>query len=106
MNVRDIALTILFIVVGGAIGWIYCLLVRYSVEQVGNEGIRVSKLLALMLVRVLLVAGGFIAAACFGIWPVVGNIVGFFAVRTIVVSRSRIKEMAAAETKKMKQQEG
>ena len=106
MNGMDALLTIGFAVLGGFIGWTYCRLVRYSVERLDGGPNRMSPFVALMLVRIALVVGGLILAAQFGGWALVGNIVGFFVVRTVMVGRSHIKEIAAAESKKMKDTSG
>jgi len=106
MSAGDIAVAVAFAAMGAAIGWVYCLLVRFSVERVGKEELRMTKFIVIMLLRVALVAGGFMAAACFGTWPIIGNIAGFFVMRTVMVSRSRIKQIAAEESEKMKPLEG
>jgi len=89
MDARTILLTAAFTLIGGGIAWAYCRLARLSVERITKDAARLSRLLPLMLVRVGLVAGGFVAATCFGGWPAVGNIVGFFATRTVILARTR-----------------
>jgi len=102
MSGRDIVLIIVFAVVGGAIAWVYCVLVRYSVEDTREGEIRMSRFLALMLVRIALVVAGFVLAAFFGGWAIVGNIAGFFVVRTMAVGRARIADFARKESERMR----
>ena len=106
MSGMDILLAIGFAVLGAFVGWTYCRLVRYSVERLGDGPNTMTPFVALMLVRIALVIGGFILAVQFGGWALVGNIVGFFVMRTVMVGRSRIKEIAAEESKKMKDASG
>ena len=106
MSAMDVMWAILFAVLGGLIGWAYCRLVRYSVEKLGDESSKMSGFVVLMLLRIALVAGGFLLALQFGGWALVGNIVGFFLVRTLMVTRSHITQIAAEESKKMRNNSG
>ncbi len=105
MNVRTVLLTAAFVAAGGAIAWVYCLLLRYSVERMGKgKGKhKMSKFLGLMAMRVALVAGGFAVAVVFGGWPIVGNMAGFFVVRTLILTRSHIGDIAALEARRIKE---
>jgi len=96
MNEKTILLTLAFIVVGGLVGRVYCELVRRSVAGIASESAGMGYFLALMLVRVVLIAAVFIVAAYLGIWPLIGNIAGFFVVRTLVVVRARRKNIDRA----------
>jgi len=100
MNEKTILLMLVFIVVGGLVGRLYCELVRRSVAGIASEGAGMGYFLALMLVRVVLIAAAFIAAAWLGVWPLIGNIVGFFVVRTLVVVRTRRKNIDRAPDEK------
>lgn len=102
MNQQTILLTLVFIVVGGTVARVYCELVRRSVAGITTEGTRMIHFLALMIVRVVLVAATFIAAAYLGVWPLIGNIVGFFIVRSVMVSRSQIADTARDEAEKIR----
>ena len=103
MNVRTVVLTAAFVAAGGAIAWVYCLLLRYSVERMGKGEHKMTKFLGLMAMRVALVAGGFAVAVAFGGWPIVGNMAGFFVVRTLILTRSHIGDIAALEARRMKE---
>ena len=106
MDEKKILLTLAFIVVGGAVAKLYCELVRRSVAGIGSETAGMGYFLALMLVRVGLIAATFIAAAWLGVWarvgvwPLVGNISGFFVVRTSILVRTRRKNVDRPRDKK------
>jgi len=100
MNEKTILLTLVFIVVGGIVGRLYCELVRRSVAGIASDTAGMGYFLALMLVRVILITAVFIVAAYLGIWPLLGNIVGFFVVRTLVVVRARRKNINRAPDEK------
>ena len=103
MTARDIILTVAFVLVGGVIGWVYCLLVRRTVADITRDKVRMTKFLSMMVVRVVMVVAGFAMSAYFGIWPVLGNIVGFVVVRSVIVGRSRIKATAEEEARKIRE---
>ena len=95
-------LTVACAIVGGGIGWVYCVLVRHSVADITKDKVRMTKFLAFMVIRVVLVVAGFAASACFGIWPIIGNMVGFFAVRSFMVGHAGIAATAAEEAEKIR----
>ena len=100
MDEKKILLTLAFIVVGGVVARLYCELVRRSVAGIGSETAGIGYFLALMLVRVLLITSVFIMAAYLGVWPLVGNIFGFFVVRTLIVVRARRQNIDRAPDEK------
>ena len=103
MTIQTALLTGVFAVIGGGIAWVYCRLARLSVERIAEDTVKIHKLLPFMLIRLGLVVGGFVGAAQFGIWAVVGNIAGFFIVRTVVLNRVRAEALAADVSKQVGQ---
>ncbi len=96
MDGRDIALTIVFALAGGLVGWVYLLLVRRSVAYLGKGKTQTATFVTFMLVRFALLGCGFAGAAYFGAWPLIGHLAGFFIVRTIMVGRAGAGAIAAA----------
>jgi len=103
MTAKQAMLTVAFAILGGAIGWVYCLLVRRSVADITRDKVRMTRFLAFMVIRVLMVVAGFAASAYFGIWPIIGNMAGFFVIRSFMVSRAGIATTAAEEAEKIRQ---
>lgn len=106
MDARSALLTIGFALLGAVVAWTYCALVRYSVRLLGRGRSRLPRFLALVVVRIALVAGGFYGASCLGIWPVAGYTAGFFIARTVVLSRAHADTVAATRPDEMKQVNG
>ncbi|MHA1573740.1 MAG: hypothetical protein ACTSX8_07070 [Alphaproteobacteria bacterium] len=98
MNAADFLLTMGFGVAGAFVGWVYCFLVRYSVAHLSMHKKQVAKFVALMFVRVALIGGGLFGAACFGPWPVISHMAGFFVMRTVMLMRARSETPAASDT--------
>ena len=103
MTAVEAMLTVAFAILGGVIGWVYCLLVRHSVADITRDKARMTKFLAFMVVRVLLVVAGFVASAYFGIWPIIGNMAGFFVIRSFMTGRTGIAATAAEEAKRIRE---
>ena len=91
MDARTIVVAVACAVAGGFVCWAYCWLVRRSLPYLAGGGTRIGKFLGLLLARFALVAVGFFGALHFGMWPLIGYLVGFFGVRTVVLSRSRVE---------------
>lgn len=91
MDARTIAVAVACAAAGGFVCWAYCLLVRRSLSYLSKGRTQVAKFVGLLLVRFALVGGGFFGALYFGMWPSIGYLVGFFVVRTIVLSRARVE---------------
>lgn len=107
MDARTVMLTIAFALAGGIVGWVYCLLVRYSVAaHLGPEKSRLGKFIGLMVVRVAIIGAGFFGALHFGTWPVIGYTAGFFIARTVVLSRARAETAVRNKSREIKQANG
>lgn len=89
MTVGRIALAITFAIGGGLIGWAYFTLMQYSVRQVAEDGIDVSRFILFLLPRLALFAGGVYAAISAGPACLIGYLVGFLVTRTIITRRAR-----------------
>lgn len=98
MDVEGFLLTMGFGVAGAFVGWVYCFLVRYSVAHLSMHKKQVAKFLALMFVRVALIGGGLFGAACFGPWPIISHMAGFFVMRTVMLRRARSETLATSDT--------
>jgi len=98
MDAADLLLTMGFGVAGAFAAWVYCFLVRYSVAHLSMHKKQVAKFVALMFVRVALIGGGLLGAACFGPWPVISHMAGFFVMRTVMLMRARSETPAASDT--------
>ena len=98
MDARTIVVAVACAAAGGFVCWAYCLLVRRSLSYLAKGRTQVAKFLGLLLVRLALVGGGFFGALYFGMWPLIGYLVGFFVVRTIVLTRARVEPAAPSNS--------
>ncbi len=90
MDALHIAMLPVFVLLGLLIGWAYFSLMRISLPQLDKGKAGVMRFVALVLLRALLfVGGGLLAMFLIGIWHLIAYCVGFFVVRTIIVSRAR-----------------
>ena len=98
MDARTIVVAVACAAAGGFVCWAYCQLVRLSLPYLSKGRTQVAKFVGLLLVRFALVGGGFFGALCFGTWPLIGYLVGFFVVRTIVLTRAHIEPAAPSNS--------
>ena len=88
MNALKILLVIAFAFVGLLVGWGYFALMRYSLIYIGRRRGTV-RFVALVLLRVLLLAGGLFGAVQVSVWCLITYTVGFIAARTMSVAWAR-----------------
>jgi len=89
MDLRRILLMVAFAAGGGLVGWAYFCIMRRAIGRliVGRRG--VGMYLALALLRIVLFAGGILAALLLDELCLFPYLVMFLVMRTVVVRRAR-----------------
>ena len=95
MDGLRMALVVVFGLGGALVGWLYFLLMRYSLAGLGKGKpalrlagkARVAKFVALALARAALFGCGLLGAILVSAWCLIAYTLGFIVARTVVVSR-------------------
>lgn len=85
----NIIMPIVFALAGLLVGWGYFVLLRFSLTKLGGESPRILPFVALYLLRLILFAGGIVAAALVGTWSLIAYAVAFVVARSVTVCKSR-----------------
>ena len=89
MDPLRITLLIAFAALGAGVGWAFCLILRRTIVYLLPERRSPGRYAAWAILRVAMVAGGFVAAAWLDTWCAVTYSVGFFLARTMVLAGTR-----------------
>ena len=97
MSARDVLLIVGFAVLGVAVARAYLALLWAAVGRLAERRASRRRFVGLAALRVILLACGGLAAAAFGVWPLVGYLAGFLAARTLLLAGAGGRASAASE---------